>query len=388
MTTATSSGRPFALGYRPALDGVRGLAIAVVVLGHLYPGLLPGFRQGVTVFFVLSGFLITSLLCTEFTRASTVDLGAFYIRRALRLVPALVLVTATAGGLAVWTLGAGTKGLVTEATAALTYTYDYVAALRPEGSTYLWMGQTWSLAIEEQFYLLWPFALVGLLRWSVDLRMKLMILAGLILAITAWRTALMASRPNSSWPFITFDCRLDSLLVGCLLALLFSWGEIRAEVTPKLVSTLGWLSIGALAFCASVDVVFGPVGTSLVFLLASAASAGLIAVCVWGPGNQICTIFERRPLRWLGRISYGLYLWHYAFLATLGAVWPWAVSGSGMGPQVYRASMLALSLTTAALSYHLVERPFLRRKASWGSSSRPNDVPVGPELRPEAVKAG
>src|SRR4030042_5470516 len=211
------------LGYRPELDGLRGISILLVYIHHLYSPLMPGGFFGVDVFFVLSGFLITSLLVQEWGRKGSISLKDFYIRRALRLMPALLLLILITGGFALILLDK--KGAIeTYQGIWLTLAYasnwfiafGYFTANNP-------LGITWSLAIEEQFYLTWPISLSLALRIKLGRRWIICVLAFAVMIIPLHRRLLIEQGANIFRLYYSSDTRADALLVGCLAGLLFSW---------------------------------------------------------------------------------------------------------------------------------------------------------------------
>jgi peptidoglycan/LPS O-acetylase OafA/YrhL len=305
------------LGHRPGLDGVRGIAIALVLVFH-FTGLAVG-TAGVELFFVLSGFLITSLLVEEHEQTGSVALGRFYWRRGRRLFPALVVMV---GVLALLALVVGEHLPVAP---TLFYYANWAQGELGVGP----LGHTWSLAVEEQFYLTWPLALVVALRWRHG---------PLVLAVTA-AAASLASRLVVHDPFHVYmdtETQAWGLLLGCALALLARRGLPALRVPA-------WVLVGVLASSALVT-------DPLVNRVTISALAPVVAVpLVWVGCSQPGLAWA--PLRYLGQRSYGLYLWHYPILALAGGVLhvpPWPVV----------VVVAALSFGAAELSYRYVERPF------------------------------
>ena len=328
-----STGETWTLGRRPALDGLRGVACALVVVAHAHvPGLELAGAVGVAMFFTLSGFLITSLLLEERTRHGRIALGAFYGRRALRLAPALIAcVTVVA-------LMLGPLGLVTwgQTVAALAYAFNWLAV--HEGAVGA-LGHTWSLAIEEQFYLTWPL-LVAVLAGRRRLLLSLAsvgAVAALALRVAWWDGGAGIDRIHYG-----FDTSADALLVGCGLAVLM---HRTAERAPRR-AVAGAALVAAVAVCLGGPWVMFVPGPTLVALLTAAA------IYVLTQRGDVGWL-QHRWLRLVGQRSYGLYLWHYPVAALLGGQeWPvrlLVVSGVGWG--------------LALLSWRYVEQPFLRRRA-------------------------
>lgn len=354
-------------GYQPALDGLRALAITAVVVFHSAPNLLPGGWWGVDLFFVLSGFLITSLLMQETDRFGSIKRLAFYARRALRLWPAFALVLLFCTAIAL-----GSKnpknGLESVAMSGL-YVMNWNRA-------YAWfpdvgLGHTWSLAMEEQFYLVWPFLLTIFLP-----RRPLAWTLGLIAAVLALRVAMLSAGASTERIMNGFDTHSDGLLIGAALAIV----NIRH---PKAVP---WLAKGALVIAPIAIILLAvPVETKYVdsfgLTIVAIVSASLV---VLGMTSRIAGgILSLGFLRYTGKISYGWYLWHMPVLS-LGVH-----HLKGGLPLV--SALAVASYSIAALSYHFVERPILRLKARFSPLSReqhlPDGDPASNDRLPHAVAA-
>ncbi|MDP1818526.1 MAG: acyltransferase [Acidimicrobiales bacterium] len=348
--------------YVPALDGLRGVAIGLVVFRHLetveagdvllQEGYLPGGFLGVDLFFVLSGFLITTLLLREVSDGGTVHLGAFYARRALRLLPALYLFLAAHllyAVLADLSLAHELRSLASATLYVSNWQTVHNLFTVNEG-----LGHLWSLAVEEQFYVLWPLALLGLLRLDRSGRLLRGVLVAAIVAICLHRAILWEGGGDWLFLYIRTDTRLDTLLVGALLAV--AWAP-TARLPARLAVPLGWLGAGVLA----VIVLVGRPREGFVYLvgfpLFALASAAVVLAIV-DTDRGVARLLAAAPLRAVGRVSYGLYLWHpLAFLI----IHRWAPDGTPVPVRV--AVGLALAAATTALSYRLVERPALELKA-------------------------
>jgi peptidoglycan/LPS O-acetylase OafA/YrhL/4-amino-4-deoxy-L-arabinose transferase-like glycosyltransferase len=354
LLVAPSVAEPFRLGHRPALDGLRGLAIALVVAQHLMSWLLPGRTNivsggiiGVDLFFVLSGFLITTLLLQERRQRGRVSLRAFYRRRALRLLPALWCLLAVHAVLSV-ILGQDHGVELRSTFGAFFYVSNLVQPLG--GTVAPDLAHLWSLAVEEQFYLLWPAALVVLLR-------KRLPVAGLLavgIGASAVLRAVLAARSTQPIPFsyITPWSRLDGLLLGAAVAWALHRGWRLRPAVAQAAAVGGLVAIAALVRWGSiVDRFMYTWG----FVLAALASAALV-VAVLDERSWLARVASWRPLAAAGRLSYSLYLWHllaFSFAARLLGDQPALVRvAAGLG------GALAVSVT----SYRFVERPFLRIK--------------------------
>jgi peptidoglycan/LPS O-acetylase OafA/YrhL len=319
----------------PALDGLRGIAIALVLFSHFGGGI--GGQAGVTLFFVLSGFLITSLLLSEHARVGRVSLPAFYMRRARRLLPAIVAMVAIVCALGVSIL----VGL-----AALSYVANWiiigVGRIDP-------LSHTWSLAIEEQFYLVWPLALIALMRWGSSRMLAVLIVAAS--ASFVWRTVLVVQGATIERIAFGSDVRADSLLIGCALAVAIMAG-VRARFSP-LVPVAVLIALVPLSG-------YHWFGMTVGWLAISVVSAVAIAAVLngWRP-------LEWGPLVGLGRISYGVYLWHFPLV--------YAISET-VSPWVRVPLLVILTLAISLASYYLVELPFLRGRRA--TESRPLWIPT------------
>lgn len=327
----------------PELDGLRAVAVAAVVLFHA--GLGPGVNGfvGVDVFFALSGFLITALLLRERERSGTIWLRGFYLRRMLRLYPALVTLCA---GVMLIGIISGEFGVVARAAvAALVYLANWWIYT---GHPAPLLEHTWTLAIEEHFYLLWPPVLAGLCSPRRVPRVLALLFAGVVVAALA----LPWPQPLAAVPLSYV--RGTPLIWGCLLAWLWANGRGRTA-GARVWRPLGWVALTALvAICvipwrldhrwlegySSV-----PGMLAVVVLAATVLGAGGPAVLGWG------------PLRWLGERSYGVYLYHFPVLSLL-----WHHLPAPFGPVVQRLLAILVTLVVAEASYRVVESPALALK--------------------------
>ncbi len=370
--SGTTSTRPNPFAHRPALDGVRAVAVLAVVLFHAAPIAgwhLDGGFIGVDVFFVLSGYLITTLLLREWAATGRLRLGAFWGRRVRRLVPALVVVlTASLVAVAVLYRWDDVVDNRNEALASLFYVSNwYTLATDPP---YLTLFQhTWSLAIEVQFYAVWPLVAIVVLRAhrpapppvADDVRTgsRLLLLVSLGLAMLS--TALMAVLHDGpgSIPRVYFgtDTRATPILLGCALAAaVAAWGEIPDGPRRRLLDVSGWIALaGLVGACVLVrrpsDVLYegGYLGISVlaVVLVASAAHPS--------PGS-LTRALSVAPLRLLGLISYGVYLWHWPvfYLASANRL--------GLSGIALLAVQIAITIALATASYVLVETPIRQKR--------------------------
>ena len=304
------------------LDGVRGLAIIMVVVYHAYPGLVPmGGPTGVSLFFVLSGFLITNLLLRELGEKGRVDMRHFYGRRVRRLAPALLIYLVFSTVVFGWSITWQPLFYVGN------YTQIFGPMLREN-------AHTWSLAVEEHFYIIWPLALVSiaaLRRWRF--------LAGLVGILLVWRLMV----PSSSWAYFATDTNAYALGLGALLVL------VKDRRQPPRWAL--WLSLAGLVGLS----LYPSSGFDVARWTAIVASL-LGCVLIWSAVHHPNRLLETRVMTGVGRISYALYLWHVAVISLMG----WSLGSE------YAWLAIAVSVLVAGLSWHLVERPILgsRRSAS------------------------
>jgi peptidoglycan/LPS O-acetylase OafA/YrhL len=341
------------LPYLPQLDGLRAVAVALVIAVHDYR--ITGGYLGVDVFFVLSGYLITSVLLADRDRGNW-SLRSFYARRFLRLSPALLVMLVLLVPFGRHLSGNGTlSGYLGSALASGTYVSDFLTAANPVYPGAL--SHTWSLAIEEQFYLLWPVALLALLQSGLRPRAMCVRVGLVAFAMLAVLVAASVPRGASGAPAVYYlpVTRGGVIVLGCLLALVLRERRIRSARAATGL-TLASALVLAAAVAAAPDTFERAAG--LAVLVAGLASAGLIAGLVSAAGSVVARLLGAAPIAYLGRISYGIYLWH------LPIFW-------GIPPRPFlgteRASTsvlkLALTVTAAVLSFHFVERPFLKLKS-------------------------
>lgn len=345
------------LGYRPELDGFRGISIILVFIHHVYHTILPGGFLGVDMFFVLSGFLITSLLLQEWQRYNTISLKNFYIRRLFRLMPAVLFLILILTFYAVFFLDATrAKNIFQGIWLTLSYSsnwfyaFDSISADNP-------LGVTWSLAIEEQFYFIFPIVLYFALRFKFGHRQIIGTLIFLIIAVALNRRMLADQGATVQRLYYASDTRADALLVGCLVAFVCSRNLLPFKKLRLCFQMLALLSLGFLIFMIAVadspeSVLYYPAIYSFV---AFSVAALLLFLVVYQPRNTV-RVLSFSPLVWIGRISYGLYLWH------------WAVRYFVYEKQSLPESNLQLvfvitaSFALTVLSYYCIEKPFLHLK--------------------------
>jgi peptidoglycan/LPS O-acetylase OafA/YrhL len=344
---------PFKLGRRPCLDGVRGLAILLVLACHVPSLPLQGGFIGVDLFFVLSGFLITTLLLEEWGATGDISLRAFYARRALRLLPALVAMLAVVVLISeLREPPPAAAAMRRSALMTLLYSANWFLAMREYPR--LELSATWSLSVEEQFYVAWPLLLLALLRLGCSRRAMVGVTAALLLGSAAARVVLLERGATPERLFFGTDTHADGLLAGALTGMLFTWGA--APKTPGAIRALDLGAVAALTLMA-VLVAFGWQSDAPMVRFGYPAlnlgAAVLIASLLSSPALR--RPFEFGPLVWVGRLSYGVYLWH------IGVIWALGRLNLPLG-QAFWPAALAGTLAVSALSFYVLERPALRLK--------------------------
>ena len=390
------------LPYMPGLDGLRALAVAAVLLYHAGLPWIPGGFLGVDVFFVVSGYLITSLLLAEWGARGQVDLKVFWLGRARRLLPAAFLVIAATLAFAVAFLPGEVAGLRSDALASFGYVNNWYLIFEHE-SYFEAVGRPsplrhlWSLAVEEQFYVLWPPLLaVGLGMGALRYRRRRLLSAVVVGAAASALLMAVLYRPevDPSRVYYGTDTRAAGLLVGAALA--FLWAPWRAPgrvevpeepgrpaaarhgrtrrpgrfrrrwgwTVPALLDALGFIALGGLVWSC---LRLGEYQPSLYrggFALVAITTAALIAAVVHPRARLGAGLLGRQPLRWIGQRSYGIYLWHWpVFMVTRPHL---DVPLDGLPLLLVR---LVVTGALAHLSYRYVETP-IRRGAlgrAWGA---------------------
>ncbi|MCK0113442.1 acyltransferase family protein [Ornithinimicrobium sp. F0845] len=348
-------------GHIHGLDGIRALAIIGVLIFHFTPTVLPGGFLGVDVFFVLSGFLITTLLLREISRRGRLNLPQFWLRRARRLLPALVTVVVVsiaaarlAGGDLLVNIGRQTLG-------AMTFSTNWVEVAA--GASYfdstspLLFVNFWSLAVEEQFYLLWPLALVVVLAVTRTSRQRIGIALGLALGSALLMAVLFSPGQDSTRVYYGTDTHLFGLMLGVALA--FAWAaphrlglHTRAWRRWRMPAVLTALVVLVVLMSRLTDA--HPWTYRGGILLACVATAVLIAGLLESPSGWRRAM-ELRPLSYLGERSYGIYLWHWPVLMIVAALFPYA-EGTLRG-YVTLTAALVLTLVLSELCFRYVETP-------------------------------
>ena len=346
----------YPLGYNPGLDGLRGTATLCVLAAHLEINWCPGAFLYMDMFFVMSAYLITSLLLKRWTKTGSVGFGTFYLRRVLRLFPAnyaMIFAFVVVAYLILYDF----RGQLAQAAVAATYISNWTRAFEIPMPEYL--GHTWSLAVEEQFYLLWPIVLTLLLK-GIGLRMRLVaVIVLLALGFASWRSWLTLHGASEARLFNGTDMRGDALLIGCALGVAMAIPGVRQSAVLQRVAkllaapSLVALIVGGFTMDQHNRAMYG--GISLFFTLASTC---LITALVLPEQTISHLVFRTPPLVFFGRICYGLYIWHYPIYMILrfrlGVVEPVPLGIIGV----------PLTFVAAILSWRFIESPFLKTKDS------------------------
>jgi peptidoglycan/LPS O-acetylase OafA/YrhL len=348
--------------YITGLDGLRALAVLSVIAYHLdLPFAMGGFI-GVTVFFVLSGYLITSLLLSEWEKTNTIDLKNFWFRRAKRLLPAIFLLLIVLNIIVPIFVPNATKHLHSDTIAAIFYysNWHYIFQHLSYFETFntpMFLTHFWSLAIEEQFYIFWAIALF----WLFKIRLKKGVIASLSFIFACfsaiWMAHLYQPGTDPSRVYYGTDTRLFSLLIGASFALCFPIHHLRKlknKFTLELFGIIGVLVILYMVCFTNEYMDFLYYGG--MFLLS--ITTGLLVISICSPTNTLISkFFSLYPLEWIGKRSYSIYLWHYPVITFMHS----KVNTAGIN---YWEILLELFIifAFASLSYTFFENPIRKGK--------------------------
>jgi peptidoglycan/LPS O-acetylase OafA/YrhL len=399
--SASDESRKGGLGYQAALDGVRAVGILSVLLYHGGVGWAQGGFLGVEAFFVLSGFLITSLLLAEWRRDKTIKLSNFWARRARRLLPALFCVVAAVG---IYQAVAGASKAVPD------LFNDGLATLFYVGNWHqIWTGSgyfantgpvsplqhTWSLAIEEQFYLIWPLVVLAVLKLGKnagDARVKVLMAVAVVGSVGSCLEMWWLFHGGSGLNRVYYgtDTRAQGLLAGAALACGLAWWRGRRSLAEQPVATddgvgqrakvvfgtLGLLGTAGILWAMHV---VGNAASSLGgtssglysggMLAFDAATVAVIASVSLAPKAPVAWLLSTWPMRSVGKISYGLYLWHWPLFLWL------TQQTTGLAGFELFALRIGASLGVATTSYFLIEQPIRQRR--WSVKTIRSLAPVG-----------
>ncbi len=380
--------RPPRLTYRRDIDGLRAVAVVLVVSFHAGIGLVPGGFVGVDVFFVISGFLITGLLVDELDRTGSVSLGGFYARRVRRLLPlsALVLAaTAIASALILPPLAHASVADDIRSAALWVSNWHFAA-----GSTQ-YMADTaqspvlhyWTLSLEEQFYVVWPLVILLVVRsashWSPMARRRLgtalaAVLGGSLMA------SLLLTTSAGPWAYFGLQTRAWELAAGAAISLAVAR---FAEMSLPVAGLAGWFGLGLIVYAASTMTRATPYpGVAALVPVAGAAFVLISGARTRGVGAA--GLLSHPAAVYVGRISYGWYLWHWPLLVLAAALAPSALDDTGEGsstataPFGYVLGAVVASFGLAALSHRIVENPV--RRSEWFAASRTRSLALGAAL--------
>jgi len=357
-----------------ALDGLRAFALLIIMGYHFGVGWLQGGFFSLDIFYVLSGYLITGLLLGEWARAARIGLGAFWLRRARRLLPALLVVLVVVTLVVRFAYPAGLYPNLRMADLSALFYFSNWWQIASSGNYFVATGavspltHTWSLAVEEQFYLVWPLVVVAVLHVGrrFDRGVELLLGVSLLGVIASATEMFVLYHPGANITRLYFgtDTHAQSILVGAVLACVLTLVQRRrglegmaptaASRPARVVLTL----VGLAGFAGTLALTYTLVGTDAFayrggFLLSALSAAAIIlgAVCV--ARGPIARVLSLGPMVWMGTVSYGAYLWHYPVFIELDAA---RTGAHGIGLLAIRT---ATTFVLAAASYYLVERPVM-----------------------------
>lgn len=385
------------MGWSPQLDGLRGIGTVAVMAIHFlssFGDVLEGLSISVDLFFAMSGFLITAILLSEFDKRGGISIKRFYIRRALRLYPALLALLAV---FTVFALVAGGKdrgGYLAESATALFYVYDFfVAWTGVQGKALI---QLWTLSIEQQFYLVWPLflGLVGMAgrRSTVSgrrIRVLVWVMVVFVVVLPVLRLTLphdLGARTGTSLLFGLAIMRPDAVVLGCMGAMAMRvWpkrGPSRLESNLSRIADVAlWILIAVcvsgpivqavgdrVSAVARVEWLFIPRYVSPLYNLGVLASAVVVFDLVRNPHKRVSRLFSTRPLVWLGERSYAIYIWHLLVYFVVKGVVAGVLPGRTRIVDVVSLPFsYALTILIAMASWRFVEEPVLRLKTRFGA---------------------
>ncbi|MBU1211494.1 MAG: acyltransferase [Alphaproteobacteria bacterium] len=362
-TTPRADPRHDAAGFRPDIEGLRALCVGAVVAFHAFPAMLPGGFIGVDVFFVISGFLITQLLVREIEATGRIDLVDFWARRIRRILPAATLVLCATAVMALFVSAIDARLIGRHIIAAALFYYNW----RQAGEAVDYLAQDdrdnpllhyWSLAVEEQFYLVWPLLLAGTALWLKRCAPRqpagaaIGIVVGVI-AVASLTYCVAVTWANPALAFFDTFARAWQLLAGAMAAVAANGMRSRR---PGLSGAIGVACVGVLiASCLLISERTAYPGVAAV---APTLAAALLLLFGGAPGAWPSAILSAAPLRYVGRISFSWYLWHWPLIVFAGMT----AAGSGEAPGEAQSApaliAIAVSFSLAAATYRFVEQPF------------------------------
>ena len=353
----------------PALDGIRAVAVAAVLLFHAGVGWFGGGMLGVDMFFALSGFLITTLLVAEHRRSGTLHLGHFYERRARRLLPALFIMLLIVAGYCAWfaeqDLLASIRG---DALSTLFYFSNWHFVLSDQGY-FVHTGapspllHTWSLAIEEQFYLVWPLISLLVLRRRGPRALALVAAVG-VAASVALTWSMFVAGESTTRLYYGSDTRAQAVMVGAFLGALgpvSGWVRRHRGWTERPTGRRAVTAVGLLGAAGCAWAIHSVAGDNALlyhggFALMAAATGAVIVAVAAQPRSLLARVLSLSALGYIGRISYGLYLYHWPIFLMLDN------GHTGLLGWRLLVVRLAATMAVSVASYHLVEQPVRQRR--------------------------
>ncbi len=351
--------KPINPRYMPGLDGVRAVAVIAIIIYHLNPQWLSGGFLGVDTFFVISGYLITSLLLTEYHNTGKIELMSFWLRRVKRLIPAVLFLVMGVIVLSLIFMPTEIQKVRADSIAAIFYVSNWWYIMQNvdyfEQFAVQPLKHLWSLAIEEQFYLVFPIVLLSLL--SFIRRLKSIRIIFLILLVISMIAMMVLYVPNENVARVYFgtDTRIQTLLMGVLLALVWPPFQLKAKVNRQMrtmIDTAGVVGLAILFICFK----FVSETNSILyyggFFLISTVTLLVIASSVH-PSGYFAKFLGNKVFTFIGSRSYSLYLWHYPIIVLIHHQF---VQGQ-IPPLVYVVEILLMVLM-AEFSYKFIEQPF------------------------------
>jgi peptidoglycan/LPS O-acetylase OafA/YrhL len=348
----------------PSLDGLRAVSILIVFAGHAgAKDIIPG-GLGVTVFFVVSGFLITTLLRRELDQNATISIKDFYLRRAFRILPLFYFVLMTAA-IATLLLGLGRGVGFWPTLAQFFHISNYWSITQLDRPVMQGTGVYWSLAVEEHFYLIFPVLYLFLSR-HLTRRQQAGVLAAICVAVLAWRYALVFGfEAQEVRTYYATDTRIDSILVGCVVAIA---ANPMLDNGPKPQQRLIRAILAGAAILVTLAIRDASFRETLRYTVQSVAIAFILTYVVAVPRSVTGRLLNSAPLIWFGRLSYAFYLVHLIVIMGL--------QQRGISTPITAVAAFVISTVLAVVLKHLIERPGLRlRKRLFGSPSQSSSSP-------------
>ncbi|MFG1379740.1 acyltransferase family protein [Xanthobacter autotrophicus] len=345
------------------LDGIRAFSVLVVMIGHYgFGNMVPG-GFGVTIFFFLSGFLITTLLMREFAKSGTISIRQFYIRRFLRLGPELLFLIAISAIVGIWYVG---FPRLFDFLAGIFYFMNYyVIYMNTINGDVRW-PHLWSLAVEEHYYLIFPPLFLALVVWSRRFITVLIVLCGTVLV---WRYYVLFAGFPDQYGYLATDARIDSIAYGCLTSLLFwHWEEWFRERGGM---ATGALVLGSLLLLLSLAIRDHVFRETIRFSIQGMGILGVFIGLFFSQRARFLVDFLELPLlQWMGRLSYGAYLWHLEPAHLFFHVAGMGIEDLPVAHRTVAAGIgILLSFALSACSYWFIFKRFQKLRRQFGSHS-------------------